>query len=299
MSDFAFLQDEEWMSDREKKWDKYVARWLYDSPKEEVEFRRKYFFEGDVKYLLTDSFEVTLYNVINCSPFDDTNLLVECISEYWFWVLESPSNRDYHEMVPDLNDRFMASMHAIFSYKDDNLNPDVCVGLFFWLYGDVYKGDRALRLSYDEKTTTIPISIDIDKLCFDLLDGIIKYLWYRDEGENIYIFKAFIPYFLSIYSKMSPICFGLTLPEEEFETSNGKKYYRKYWIWNRWLLTTLNGFISEYEEEEDIEELISNDKVTLSNLKEGLSNLEMPDEFYILEEFVFRLKGESLYASEK
>jgi hypothetical protein len=263
MNSLNFLDDEKWLFEREKKWGEFVSRWLYDSPKEELEIRRKYFFEGDVKCLLTKSFDVTLYDVINNSPFDDTNLVIDCISEYWLWVLESPSNRDYHEMVPDINDRFMASMHAIFSYKDDNIDSNVSIGLFFWLYGNTFNGDRKLELSYGDKTTVVPISIDIDKLCFDLIDGVIKYLWYKDEGQNICMFRAFIPYFLSVYPKMSPICFGLALPEGEFMTKNGIKYYRKYWIWNRWLLTTLSGYISEYEEEEDIEELVSNDEAAL------------------------------------
>jgi hypothetical protein len=85
---------------------------------------------------------------------------------------------------------------------------------------------------------------------------------------------------------------------EEPEADDGKKYFRKYWIWNRWLLTTLNGFISEYEEEEEIEELICNDEAALIQLREGINALDMPEEFYRLQEFVLKHEGDSLYASE-
>lgn len=299
MNDLPYLQDETWIEEREKKWNKYSNRWLFDSPAEEVELRKAYFFDGNVKHLLTDSYEVTLYNVISDSPFNDSSLVVRSISEYWFWVLESPAIRDYVELIPDIEERFMGSMHSIFSHKDDNLHPDVCTGLFFWLYGDSYQGDREVTLTHNGQSVSIPIKVDVDKLSFDLLNGIISYFWYTDEGENISIFKIFIPYFLSIYPKMSPVCFATKLPDsDESEGDGGKKYFEKYWIWNRWLLTTLNGFISEYEEEEDIEELICNDEAALIQLREGLDSLKMPKEFYRLQEFVLIHEGNSLYASE-
>lgn len=299
MSDLSYLQDTTWLAEREDKWDKYSKRWLYDSPEEELAVRKAYFFDGNIKHLLTDSYDITLYHVINNSPLNDLNLLIQAISEYWFWVLESPSSRDNVEFIPDVNERFMGSMHAIFSRKDDHLAPEICINLFSWLYGNNYQGDRAVTLIHDGQETSIPVAIDVDALCFNLLSGIILALWRQDEGENISIFKALIPYFLSIYPYMSSICFESKLPDsDEFEGDDGQKYFEKYWIWNRWLLTTLNGFISEYEEEEDIEELVCNDEAALTQLREGLDALQMPEEFYRLQEFVQKHKGESLYASE-
>ncbi len=299
MSDLSYLQDAAWLAEREKKWIDYSKRWLFEAPVEEVRLMKAYFFDGNVKHLLTDSYNITLSDVISIAPINDAWLVINNISEYWFWVLESPDSRDYYQSISDVDQRFIYHFNSVFSRKGDYLQSDVCISLFFWLYGKTYQGNRAVSLSHDGREVSIPVDIDVNKLSYDLLNGIIKYIWRQGEGQNICIFKAFIPYFLSIYPKMSPICFDTKLPElDEFEGDDGKRYFEKYWIWNRWLLTALNGFVSEYEEDEGIEELVCNDGEAFVQLNEGLNALQMPEEFFRLKEFVLKHKGESLYASE-
>jgi hypothetical protein len=299
MSDLSYLQDEKWLAEREVKWEGFSEEWLNSSPEDKVQRLKSYFFSGGIKYLLTDSYDITLSYVISLTPFTETDLVIESITEFWFWVLESPDSRDYYEFITDLNERFIYHFHAIFSRKDDNLHPDICVKLFFWLYGETYQKDREITLNHNGRTVTINVNIDVDELAHELMSGIIDYLWMKDEGENICIFKSFIPYFLSIYPHMSPCCFSTTLPDEsEFIGDDGKEYRRSWYIWNRWLLTTLNGFITKYEIDDGIDELVCNDEDALTQLKDGLKALQMPEEFYRLQEFVLKHKGKSLKASE-
>jgi hypothetical protein len=298
MSDLSYLLDSAWLAEREKKWEKYSKRWLYDFSEKEKNIARSYFFDGDVRHLMTDEYPSTLSDVISTTPMNDADKVIKAISEFWFWVLEKPESRDYFENIPEINKRFLYHFNAIYSRKGDCISPNVCVGLFAWLYGRTYEKSRVVDLQHNGKSISIPLKVEKDQLSFDLLSGIIKYLWRQDEGENICIFKSFIPYFLTIYPHMSPICFDTKLPREKKFEINGEKYDRKYFIWNRWLLTNLNGYISEYEEEEEVEELVCSDKEALAQLKEGLESIDMPCEFYRLKEFVLRYKGDSLYASE-
>jgi len=298
MNDISYLKDSIWLKEREEKWKAYSNRWLYDFSDKEKSIARAYFFDGDVHHLMTDEYPSTLSDVISTTPINDIDSVIKAISEFWFWVLEKPESRDYFESIQEVNKRFLYHFHSIYCRKGDYVSPNVCVGLFSWLYGETYEGNRTVELSHKDKDTSIPIEIDTDQLSFDLLRGIIKYLWRQDEGANICIFKSFIPYFLSIYPYMSSICFDTRLPRTDDFESNGKKYFRKYWLYNRWLLSTLNSFISEYEEDEEIEELVCNDGEALTQLKDGLESIEMPDDFYRLKAFVLRHEGDSLYASE-
>ena len=301
MSDLSYLQDAAWITDREKKWKKLFGRWIDGASEKEIAARREYFFEGDIDVYINGVQRPGLYDVISDSPFVDVDLVLECIAKYWAWVLDKPNSRDRSEQFPNVEQRFQFHFHAVYSRKDDNLHPNVCIGLFRWLYGKSYENSRVVELCHDGNNISIPVLIDVDNLCLNLLNGIIEYLWRQDVGENTCIFKSLIPYFLSIYPHMSPMCFETKLPEtDEFE-SNGKKYYRKYWLWNRWLLSTLSGFISEYEEDEEdeeIEELVCNDEDALAQLKDGLEGIQMPEGFYRLKEFVLKHEGDSLYASE-
>jgi hypothetical protein len=299
MSDLSYLQDRAWLVEREKKWKEFSKRWLYDHSAKERGMAKSYFFDGDVRHLMIEESPFSLSVVISITPINDIKLVIENISRYWHWVTEKPASRDYYEHTPELNKRFLYLCNTIFGRMGDFVSPQVCIGLFHWLYGESYEENRTVCLSYAGKDIVVPVDIDIDELSFTLLSGIITYFWLQDEDEIICIFKSLIPYFFSIYPYMSPICFSNKLPEQdEFEALSGKKYFRKYWIWNRWLLTTMNGFISEYEEELDVEKLVCNDITTYALFKEKLASTQMPKEFYSLQQFVLKHKGESLYASE-
>ncbi len=299
MSDLSYLQDEKWLAEREKKWQLMSEQWLSSVSDGQRQAIRDYFFTGNIEQYIANVEKPSLYSVISDVPLIDVNLVVDNITRYWFWVMDSPDTRDHFRQLPDIDERFIFHFHAIFSLKDDNLHPDICIGLFFWLYGETYQKDRVITLNHSDKTATIPVIVNVNELSQNLLSGIIDYLWGKDEGENICIFKSFIPYFLSLYPHMSPCCFSTTLPDEsEYVGDDGKEYRRSWYIWNRWLQTTLNGFITEYEEDADIDELVCNDEDALKQLKDGLNALQMPEEFYRLQEFVLKHKGDSLYASE-
>lgn len=300
MSDLSYLKDPVWLSAREKQWDTHKAQWLYDFSKKEVELRRSYFFDGDIDLVIGagDKF-FTLHSLIWLSPFDDIQPVLKNISKYWAWVLKDPEKRDYWEHIKDLDERFIYQFNCILCPKDDSLHPNVSKGLFFWLYGNTFEKDRCVVLTDGEPSITIPVSFDVNDQCFYLLNGILNCLWRNDTTYDLDVFKSFIPYFLSIYPHMSPMCFSTLLPEErEFFSEDREKYKQSWFFSNRWLLTMLNGYITEYEEEEDIEELVCNDHEALKQLKDGLNNLKMPPEFYRLQEFVLKHKGDSLYASE-
>ncbi len=299
MTDLAYLQDKAWIAEREEKWKVYSNRYFFDVPEKESQFARSYFFDGDIRHLMTDEYQSTLTDVISTSPINDTSVVIESISKYWFWVLEKPDSRDRYENTPDIEERFLYHFNSVFSPKGDYSHPDVCIGLFHWLYGDSYKSDRVRTLTHQGKTVVIPVKIDVDALTNSLMYGIIDYLWTKEDDENICIFKDFIQYFLSIFPYMSPICYDTRLPRaKSLDGSVNNRKLRKCCLANRWFLTTLNGFISEYEEEAGIEELKCNDDEAFAQLKEGLSNLKMPEEFYRLQEFVLKHEGDSLYASE-
>jgi len=299
MSDLTYLQDSTWLAEREKKWQLMSKQWLSSVSDDQRQARRDYFFTGDIEQCILNVDDPSLYTVISDVPLIDVNLVVDNITRYWFWVMDSPDTRDRFRQFPDIDERFIFHFHAIFSLKDDNLHPDICTGLFFWLYGETYQQDRVVTIKHNDRTATIPVNVNVNELSFSLLSGIIDYLWGKDEGENICIFKSFIPYFLSLYPHMSPCCFSTTLPDKsEFIDNDGKQYSRAWYIWNRYLLTTINGFITKYEVDDGIDELVCNDDDALKQLKEGLNALQMPEEFYRLQEFVLKHKGESLKASE-
>ena len=300
MSDVSYLKDPTWLADRELKWKKFKAKWLYDSQEKEIQLNRTYFFEGNVENLIeSEDPLLSLYNVIAQSPFQNIEPLLENISKYWAWVLQSPEKRDRWEQIKDLDERFVYAFHAVFSRGDDNLHPNVCTGLFFWLYGEVFEANRVVKLTGNDNSIEIRVNFDINDHCFQLSVGILDYFWSKDKSANKSIFKSFIPYFISIFPHMSPLCFSTKLPaEREFTGEDGVRYKRSWFFNNRWLLTTLNGFITLYEEEAEIDELICNDDEALALFKDGLDKAKMPDEFYRLKSFVLKHKGESLYASE-
>lgn len=297
MTNLSYLQDPEWIAEREEKWRKFEIEYLDESSPAEISARKAYFFTGDVNHILNDKFSISLIEVISNTPFKKLDLVIDSITIYWVWVNESPGTRDWFQRYPNLNERFLVGAEAAFSITNDHLDPGLCVELFHWLYGKEYTIERKLTL-ITNSDNNIVIDINVNQFCQYLMSGLIRYIWHNEINKNIKLYKALIPYFLSIYPHMSPECFSTTLPKKYKYRKNGQTYNKSWLLMNRWLLTSINGFITEYEEEDDIEELISNDDAALQQLKKGLDELKMPDEYYQLQEFVLKHKGDSLYASE-
>ena len=300
MSDLAYLQDAQWLAKREKQWRIEAARLGDDLSDQEFEARRHYFMTGDIDHYIENTDWDQISIVIGYAPFNKAEKLIHNISRYWHWVLEYPETQGGETHKP-LEYRFNLGIMELFNYSTNYMSAELCRELFNWLYGDTYEPKRMLTLDDGTKQSTYQFTIDPADIAQKLLSGIIKYLWHRDRvnGVHVDMYRGLIPYFLSAFTHMPALYFGTDLPQKfEFTDKDGNRHFRKYWIWNRWLLTGLNGYITEFEEEEDITELVCHDQQALEELTQGLAKLDLPEEYYQLEEFVHKHKGESIDASE-
>ena len=300
MSDLAYLQDAQWLAKREKQWRIEAATLGDDLEDQEFEARRHYFMTGDIDHYIenTDYDQFTI--VISYAPFYEVAPLLHNISRYWQWVLEAPKARGGATHLP-LEECFDSGVSWLFLYNTNYMSAKLCRELFDWLYGDTYEPTRVLTLDDGTKQSSYQFTIDPADIAQKLMSRIIKYLWHRDKvkGDHIDMYKELIPYFLSAFAHMPALYFDSKLPrKDEFTDKDGTKHSIKYWITNRWLFTTFNGYITEYEEDYGITELVCHDPQALDQLKQGLAKLDLPSEYYQLEAFVHKHKDESLYASE-
>ncbi|NRB40195.1 MAG: hypothetical protein HRU20_17305 [Pseudomonadales bacterium] len=189
-------------------------------------------------------------------------------------------------------------LHNIITPPFGNYYPDsLSLEAFFWLFGPKFEPIRKIQL-YDNGEI-FKFEIDVDKNCMNLLRGIRNYLWGMEEEKgNNYIYKDLLDYFLSIYPHYNIEFFSKNIqPSHSFKV--GSKISRANYSYPRWFIASLNNIVTEWDLDDDYEELdslIINDENFLKKLKSGFERLEMPEEYYKLENYVIDLGSQCLEA---
>ena len=289
------------LTEQRKRACEQMLGWQFsEMPNSEQDIIREYFYCGDIKKYICDSSDITDMIVFEATPFINLEDYLENLKIYWEWVLESPaSNGNEHNLNRPVSERLIGKIEY-YSLKSICLPDELKRKLFFWTYGERYEADRVFPMSLGADQWQPKINMNIDWVCSRLMSCIRDYLMGYDGAEKSNANgKFYIDYFLSIYPYMSDKCFSMNLCMNRFYEENGVQInLRGFQITNRWFVAGLHNILTNYEDDENIEELVIHDEEAFRYLKEGLSELEMPAAYYEVEKFVIKHGEECLYASE-
>lgn len=290
---------ERWLEQREEDWKIFKSRSITFQTDNELEPWRQYFLTGDLISYIKNDEKPSLSTIFNFTPLMCFEEFKAQILYYWNWMLEKPNERGDFSQHPNLNDRLMDHLDNIFSFGQYTyVSESIRKPLFFWIYGEKYDPTREVELILNDGTWKLQVKFNPNLVNQKLIGGIREYIWGDINTRNINMYKDMIDYFLSIFTHVDKDCFSTKLPNKEYVSESGNKIREAFLIWPRWLLANLNGFTTEYEEEEGIKELKVNDQEALDYLRAGLDKLDMPKEYYELNEFVLRHKEDCLYSEE-
>lgn len=263
-----------------------------DEPVSEVEAYKKYFFEGDVSEFVDSSKRVHFDELILYSPVQTFESLKIVVDEAVDWLVNSQGSRDSAEDV--LTQFFRTSL---INAPHGNFLPDqVFLELFNWVYGSSYEPGRKFCLA--SGGATIDLNINVEHMSLFLLNGIRRYIWGIEKSKSY--FKKLIKYFLSIYPHYNKELFSRSMPSDSdfgVHSAINKGHYTK----PRWLIASLNNIVTEYDLDEDYEPLEAlrvNDPDALNELRDSMSKIKMPEEYYELERFVLSKGSDCINASE-
>jgi hypothetical protein len=265
---------------REKYWQTNKENNLSYLSEDLIEARRSYFLEGGALNLLESNAPVALGIIINDSPAKKLDDLIQDITEYCFWFHNDPSKKNYWHRTPNITEEFNSFLLSILNGA---LDEGVAVELFHWLYGETYTPKRQIVLEKDGATLEIDIDIDATETAYDFLCQIPEYFWWGERGGALAALRL-KEYFFSVYPKMSEVCFRIDIPDdEEFQDESGITYRRAWVKFNHWFIALLNGYITDYETFKEINEWHCYDLEAFTEFKKELSELKMPDAYYLLE----------------
>lgn len=301
---------EEWLAKRKQQWlgigrSQGLKHRLFkynDDPKKEQLAYKKYFFEGNVKTFIDESERVSVEDIIFLSPVQSLSAMQYVISEAVDWLLKNRnkvgSNKDRRLTI----DEYLAIVFRYTLYPPlGNYLPDnVTLDMFFWLFGDKYEKRREVVLIHGDTPYIFNLTVDVEHMCLGLQDGVRDYIWNQCDKRNSNRFKYLIDYFLSLYPHLDVVCFSKTIPSvSSFEV--GASINEGSYLAQRWLIASLNNIVTEFDIDDDYEELeaiIINDQKAFDQLRTGIEEIVMPNEFYELEKFVLKYREGCISVSE-
>jgi hypothetical protein len=292
----------EWLGDGSKQGLKHRLFKHGDSPKLEIAAYEKYFFEGDIHAFAMGSERISVEDIIYFSPVQSLSAIQCVISQAINWLLNNRNKVGSNNKRDLTIDEYLA---IVFRYTISpplgNYLPDnVTLDMFFWLFGKKYEKRREVVLIGGDTPYILNLTVDVEHMCSRLQAGIRDYIWNQCDKRDSTRYKFLIDYFLSLYPYLNVVCFSKTIPPaSSFEV--GASINKGSYSAQRWLIASLNHIVTEFDIDNDYEELeaiIINDQKAFDQLRTGIEEIVMPNEFYELEKFVLKYREGCISVSE-
>jgi len=285
--------------------------------REDVEHRASMTLEQRVDYekLCYDpvlSFEVAVF----FGGKQSLDAFVYRLTTFTEWVMEDREFRgmnrlDYNRDLKKetFEKRFSYILLTLIGGKGDFLPDDVWQQVFLWLYGDTYDPSRQFPITFGEEQWCPELfsagSLGIrDNFLFRVLSGSAKYL-FRDDGDEYDYFKRGKPlvnYLPSVLPHLNKACYVLKrYKRRNFDEHGNPVSYSSWQAIMRGFIAKMNGVRPSWELEEledENEPVFKRDPEMFEWLKIEMNKLDLPEEYYQLEEFVLKHGENYLDASE-
>jgi hypothetical protein len=268
---------------REKYWIHY-RNGLDQLTEKKEQAAYNHFFNGGIVELLESNLAPNGFGtIIENTPAITSDELIQEITDYYFWFKEDESRMDYWHRRPDMVE--ILSSGYLHLFTSPALNKIVARDLFYWICGRSYELDRKILFEKDDSYSEVNFQIEPNKMSFDLVSHLTDHFWRKERRDRLSAFQV-KEYFYSVYPHMDEVCFSIEIPEDEDFEHDGKSY-RKAWVeFNHRFIALLNGYLTDFETFEEIEEWHCYDLEGLEIFKEELSKVKMPPAYYKLEEYI-------------
>lgn len=292
-----YSNDLTWLKAREAAWkDAYQRSWVDVDDEFYIQARCNYFFTGDLTEFIGSNQKPSLIEIIYDSPELELKGFIANISQYCEWVINSnitwgTTNKD------NLNDRLFETIKAV--VRENSYIPNKIVSeLFTYFFGEKFEENRevTLTLSSGEKIFTSPISSN--ELSSMLRFFITRYMYEvpDDRSNNTFTSKYLIDFYFSIAEVIDQRVFSTTkirkLEINGITVDSGSQRGLRY------LIARMLGYITEYEEEDDIDEWFVNDAEFEAEFKRRWNDINWPPAYDKLVEFIHKHKDQCLFEND-
>ena len=250
--------------------------------------------------------------------------LVERLTVFTEWVLEDRSHRALKlsefngQDDQSLDKRFSGVLSCLFGELGNFLSNRVWQEVFSWFYGERFDPNRQFPLTFGKEQWRPELLFNASKYGYakdDFLFNVLSktnfyffrdrkdhYLYREDEGGDYDYFaryKLLVGYLLSMFIHLNKACYSLKRYKRHMKDENGNRV--NYWAWQsrmRIFIANMNGIFYEDELDDNGKPFASRDPELFESFRKEFSQLNLPEEYYRLEQFVIKHGEDYIYASE-
>jgi hypothetical protein len=278
----------EWQQQREIQWAE-LSRQSFPSDATENDLKpyRDYFFEGDVaKAIETGKFN-GFRSILFWSPANNLKDVESIFSYYWKWFLGYEDKERICQNHGCLSpEEYLNSILIDIAGWTYFLPEELAAKIFLWVFGDTYICNRDFSLLLGDHTWVVPITVNSHDLAFYLLRGVKSYLFSYKYDPMFKKYVFLLQYFLSVFS-----CLNSKIYTKSRVDKNVKLFNNSDQIMVRWFIANLEGVVTKREIKKNNSEVPHNDLEKEVEFRKGISELNLPVEFYQLVKFI-HLHGE-------
>ena len=236
------------------------------------------------------------------------------------WVLEDKDYRarswfDYSEydeaQETTFEQRFSYIFSGLFHDYGQFLTNETWQEVFLWLYGNSFNENRQFPLTFGQDQWRPPtlfandLGYSRDAFFFNILSSVDDYFFCDDESEYDYYlrYKPLVEYLLSMFLHLNKSCYELKRFKQHTTDENGKRVNYSGWQYMmRTFIAHMNGICIyddyDYDLGDSDEPFSRRDPELFLNFRKKFSQLNLPEEYYRLEQFVIKHGEDYIYASE-
>jgi hypothetical protein len=276
--------------------DAYLERELSELAAEDMQDKpfEAFFKSGDMAKYIDDciaegSNPACGYGLIfRCNPNRDFELIKNNIKLLWDWIFIDVDKRLPKGPVKEGKDRkasfFLDWIDTLGTVNSPILDPVCAAKLFLWVYGEEFEPIRTFPMSFGKSGWAPQIEVNPVVRFADMTSLISSYLF---DGSDIEYRQslALVDYWLSIIPHLTDLrVFDTKLHEDRV-----MEYPRRQRV-VRAFFANLAG----YDVYEEYDELPHNDPELEQYIKVRLAEIEMPDLYYRMLEYIDEHKEKSL-----
>jgi hypothetical protein len=225
--------------------------------------------------------------VFQCNPNRDFELIKNNIKIYWDWLLEDDNEHfvNYTAMKgkDGITGTFDLYINSLGTVNSPVLDPVCAAKLFLWVYGEEFEPLRNYPMSFGPSEWTPQIEVNSVVRFADMTALIDSYLF---GGSDLVDRQslALVDYWLSIIPHLQ----DLRIFDTEAHVDSELDYPRRQWV--------VRGFFANlagYDVYEEYDELPHNDPELERYIKSRFAEIDMPDSYYRLLEYIEEHKEKS------
>lgn len=279
-------KNKKWQHEREQQWEN-ICRQSFptDSTEEELKPYRDYFFLGDIDVAIETGAYTDFGTILFWSPSNNIGDLKKLFIYYWQWFFTDDVNvKIYQGYGFETPKEYLNSILLNIASWTYYQPPELMAELFLWVFGEQYDENRVFPIPLGNSNWQPKISISKHSLAFFLLRGIRGYLFTYDNDSIYPKYAYLIEFFLSVFHNIDTRIYSTKRIDRNTELPFDKSDQRIV----RWFIANIEGVITNKEVDKNNGEIPHNNIEKETLLRDGLSKLELSDEYHQLVIFVHK-----------